>query len=279
MKLVRYGDLGSEKLGLIGSQGEIRDLSDHLESEENIFSALPDIMALDINTLRVVENNPRLGACLKHVGKVICVGLNYVDHASEAKMEFPAEPILFMKATSSICGPDDDAIIPKGAQKTDWEVELGVVIGKSGSYIDPSDSMKHIAGYCVLNDLSDRGFQLEGTGQWVKGKSADTFCPLGPWLVTKDEVADPQNLEIWLEVNGERMQNGNTADMHFSVAYLVSYISRFMSLNPGDVIASGTPPGVGLGMNPPKYLKHGDTLRAGIAGLGVQRQNVRGWNE
>lgn len=278
MKLVRYGEFGRENLGLLDNQGRIRSLPNEFPDDEDLFPALSEISRVDMETLKIVENNPRMGPCIKHVGKLICVGLNYVEHAGESKMEIPKEPILFMKATSSICGPDDDVVIPKGAEKTDWEVELGVVIGKTGAYIAQHDALDFVAGYCVVNDISDRGFQFDGTGQWVKGKSADTFGPIGPWFITRDEIPDPQKLDIWLEVNGERVQNSNTANMFFNVKFLVSYISRFMTLHPGDIISTGTPPGVGLGMNPPRYLKPGDTMRLGVEGLGIQCQKVKAWN-
>jgi 2-keto-4-pentenoate hydratase/2-oxohepta-3-ene-1,7-dioic acid hydratase in catechol pathway len=222
----------------------------------------------------LVNEKPRLGPCVGSVGKFICVGLNYADHAAEGGMPVPTEPILFMKATSAICGPNDDVIIPKGSQKSDWEVELGVVIGNPASYVDEKDALSHVAGYCVINDLSERAFQLERSGQWVKGKSADTFGPTGPWLVTRDEVADPQKLKLWLEIDGHRYQNGSTATMVFGVATLVSYISQFMSLQPGDIISTGTPPGVGLGLKPPVYLRAGNRIKLGIDGLGEQNQNV-----
>ncbi len=221
-----------------------------------------------------VEGSPRLGPCVAGVGKFICVGLNYSDHAAESNMPVPAEPIIFMKATSAICGPNDDVELPRGSLKSDWEVELGVVIGKPGKYVTELAAMTHVAGFCVVNDLSERAYQLEGTGQWVKGKSADTFGPIGPWLVTADEVADCQNLGLWLEVDGTRHQNGTTATMVFGVTFLVSYLSRFMSLQPGDIISTGTPPGVGLGKKPPIFLRAGNVMRLGVEGLGVQQQRV-----
>jgi 2-keto-4-pentenoate hydratase/2-oxohepta-3-ene-1,7-dioic acid hydratase in catechol pathway len=221
-------------------------------------------------------NNARLGACVGSVGKFICIGINYSDHAAESGMEVPVEPIVFMKATSAICGPDDDVELPRGSQKSDWEVELGVVIGRKAKYVLKQDALSYVAGYCVINDLSERAFQLEGTGQWVKGKSADTFGPIGPWLVTADEVPDPQSLRLWLEVDGHRYQDGSTRTMVFGVAHLVSYLSQFMSLDPGDIISTGTPPGVGLGQKPPVYLRPGNVMRLGIDGLGEQRQLVVG---
>lgn len=278
MKLLRYGPRGAEKPGFMDAKGVIRDLSAHVSDIDGTTIA-PDALArlskVDPATLPAVAGRPRIGACVGKVGKFICVGLNYADHAAESGMEVPAEPVLFFKATSAICGPDDDIIIPRGSIKTDWEVELGVVIGKEARYIDEADALDHIAGYCVINDLSERAFQMERGGQWVKGKSADTFGPIGPWLVTRDEVADPQNLGIWLEVDGHRYQNGNTRTMIFKVPFIVAYISQFMSLQPGDIISTGTPPGVGLGIKPvPIYLKAGQTMRLGIEGLGEQNQRT-----
>ncbi|MDR3499829.1 MAG: ureidoglycolate lyase [Parvibaculum sp.] len=278
MKLLRYGPRGAEKPGLVDAKGVIRDLSGHVGDIDGTTIA-PDSLArlskVDPATLHAVAGQPRIGACVGKVGKFICVGLNYADHAAESGMEVPSEPVLFFKATSAICGPDDDIIIPRGSIKTDWEVELGVVIGKEARYIDEADAFDHIAGYCVINDLSERAFQMERGGQWVKGKSADTFGPIGPWLVTRDEVADPQNLGLWLEVDGHRYQNGNTRTMIFKVPFIVAYISQFMSLQPGDIISTGTPPGVGLGIKPaPVYLKAGQTMRLGIEGLGEQSQRT-----
>jgi len=277
MKLLRYGPPGQEKPGLLDPQGVIRDLSDHVQDLAG--GALdPDALArlgrLDPSALPRVDGRPRLGACVAGVGKFICVGLNYSDHAAESGMVVPKEPIIFMKATSAITGPHDDVVIPRGSEKTDWEVELGVVIGRTAKYVPEEDAMSYVAGFCVVHDVSERAFQLEGTGQWVKGKSADTFGPLGPWLVTTDEIADPNDLDLWLEVDGNRYQNGSTRTMVFKVPFLVSYLSRFMSLRPGDVIATGTPPGVGHGMKPPVYLRAGNTVRLGVAGLGEQRQRV-----
>jgi 2-keto-4-pentenoate hydratase/2-oxohepta-3-ene-1,7-dioic acid hydratase in catechol pathway len=229
---------------------------------------------MDPASLPAVSGRPRLGPCVAGVGKFICVGLNYSDHAAESGMAVPAEPIVFMKATSCLSGPDDDIVIPRGSQKTDWEVELGVVIGRHAKYVGEQEAMAHVAGFCVINDVSERAFQLEGTGQWVKGKSADTFGPIGPWLVTTDEVSDWRGLDMWLEVDGHRYQNGNTRTMVFGVPFLVSYLSRFMSLHPGDVLATGTPPGVGLGQKPPVYLRDGNVVRLGVSGLGEQRQRV-----
>jgi 2-keto-4-pentenoate hydratase/2-oxohepta-3-ene-1,7-dioic acid hydratase in catechol pathway len=232
------------------------------------------LLALDLNAFPLVQGNPRIGPCVGQVGKFICVGLNYSDHAAESGQPVPDDPILFMKATSAICGPNDNVRIPRGSQKTDWEVELGVVIGKEARYVSEADALGHVAGYCVINDVSERAFQLERSGQWVKGKSADTFGPIGPWLVTRDEIPDPQNLSMWLEVDGHRYQDGSTRTMIFPVAYLVSYISQFMSMQPGDIISTGTPPGVGLGQKPPVYLRPGQTMRLGIERLGIQTQTV-----
>jgi 2-keto-4-pentenoate hydratase/2-oxohepta-3-ene-1,7-dioic acid hydratase in catechol pathway len=277
MKLLRYGNAGSEKPGVLDADGNIRDLSGVIRDLGGI-DLLPEslvkIKAIDLTTLPLVKGDPRIGPCVQGVGKFICVGLNYSDHAAESGMAVPAEPVLFMKATSAIIGPNDDVIIPRGSQKTDWEVELGVVIGKPTKYVTEEEALSHVAGYCVINDLSERAFQLEGTGQWVKGKSADTFGPIGPWLVTTDEVPDPQALKLWLDVNDHRFQNGSTNTMVFNVRQLVSYISNYMSLQPGDIISTGTPPGVGLGQKPPRYLKAGEVMTLGIDGLGTQRQKV-----
>ncbi len=277
MRLVRYGEPGREKPGLLDTLGQIRDLSaviadvggDVLRPE-----GLDALRRLDAASLPPVNGQPRLGPCVANVGKFICVGLNYSDHAHETGMPIPTEPILFMKATSALTGPDDGILIPRDSSKVDWEVELGVVIGTRAKYIPESEALAAVAGYCVVNDISERAFQLEGTGQWMKGKSADSFGPIGPWLVTADEVPDPQNLDLWLEVDGRRYQHGNTRTMVFGVAFLVSYISRFMSLQPGDIISTGTPPGVGLGLKPPVYLQAGQEVRLGVQGLGEQRQRV-----
>lgn len=277
MKLLRYGVSGQEKPGILAANGEIRDLSaivPDLAGESLLPPSIEKLRNTDISLLPVVAGQPRIGPCVGNVGKFICIGLNYSDHAAEARMALPVEPVIFMKATSSICGPDDDVLIPRGSKKTDWEIELGVVIGKPALYVEEADALSHVAGYCVINDLSERAFQLEGTGQWVKGKSADTFGPIGPWLVTPDEVSDPQNLEMWLEVDGHRYQNGSTRTMVFGVAYLISYVSRFMSLRTGDIISTGTPPGVGFGLRPPVYLRPGNRIRLGIHGLGEQTQQV-----
>jgi 2-keto-4-pentenoate hydratase/2-oxohepta-3-ene-1,7-dioic acid hydratase in catechol pathway len=277
MRLLRYGAVGEERPALLDRDGAIRDLTGVVPDIAGT-TLLPDglarLRAIDPATLPRVNGNPRIGACVNGVGKFICVGLNYSDHAAESNMPVPSEPIIFMKATSSICGPFDDVVIPRGSQKTDWEVELGVVIGRPAKYVTEADAMQHVAGYCVVNDLSERAFQLEGTGQWVKGKSADTFGPIGPWLVTADEVHDWSALDMWLEVDGRRFQQGSTKTMVFGVPFLVSYLSRFMSLRPGDVISTGTPPGVGLGQKPPVYLRAGNEIRLSVAGLGEQRQRV-----
>ncbi len=275
MKLLRYGPVGQEKPGLRADDGTIRDLSGHLDDvggDALLPQSLAKLSAIDPASLPLVSGEPRMGPCVSGVGKFICIGLNYSDHAAESGVPVPEEPVMFFKATSCISGPNDDVIIPRESKKTDWEVELGFVIGKPGKYIDEADALDHVAGYCVINDVSEREFQLERSGQWVKGKSADTFGPIGPWLVTSDEVPDPQALSLWLEVNGHRYQDGSTKTMIFPVKHLVSYVSRFMSLQAGDVITTGTPPGVGLGLKPPTYLKAGDTMRLGIEGLGEQQQ-------
>jgi 2-keto-4-pentenoate hydratase/2-oxohepta-3-ene-1,7-dioic acid hydratase in catechol pathway len=277
MKLLRYGLPGKEKPGALDAQGRIRDLSKvvpDIARETLLPASIERLQALDLNTLPLVEANPRLGPCVGSVGKFICIGLNYADHAAETGSPLPAEPILFMKATTAIIGPNDDVVIPRGSEKSDWEVELGIVIGQPAKYVDEKDALAHVAGYCVINDLSERAFQIERSGQWVKGKSADTFGPTGPWLVTRDEVADPQQLKLWLEIDGHKYQNGSTSTMIFGVAHLVSYISQFMSLQSGDIISSGTPPGVGLGQKPPVFLRAGNRIRLGIEGLGEQKQNV-----
>ncbi|ASW03456.1 fumarylacetoacetate hydrolase family protein [Paraburkholderia aromaticivorans] len=277
MKLLRYGPPGEEKPGLLDADGDLRDLSGHvadISGDTLLPASLARLKALDVASLPRVEGNPRLGPCVGGTRKFICIGLNYSDHAAETGGAIPPEPIVFMKAVSAIVGPGDAIEIPRNALKTDWEVELGVVIGKPAKYVSESNAMNHVAGYCVINDVSERAFQAERQGQWTKGKSADTFGPTGPWLVTSDEVRDPQALPMWLEVNGHRYQNGTTATMIYGVRYLVAYLSQFMSLQPGDIISTGTPPGVGLGQKPPVYLKPGDVVTLGIDGLGQQRQNV-----
>jgi 2-keto-4-pentenoate hydratase/2-oxohepta-3-ene-1,7-dioic acid hydratase in catechol pathway len=282
MKLLRYGPVCAEKPGILDARGNLRDLSAHVPDIAGAVltpEGLDKLRALNPESLPVVTGSPRLGPCVAGTGKFICVGLNYADHAAESNLPVPPEPVLFMKATSAICGPNDDVIIPRGSVKTDWEVELGVVIGKGGVYIDEADALSHVAGYCVINDVSERAFQQERAGQWTKGKSADTFGPTGPWLVTADEVADPQNLKMWLEVDGHRYQNGSTKTMVYGVRHLVHYISQFMSLHPGDIISTGTPPGVGLGIKPsPVYLKPGQVMTLGIEGLGEQRQVTKAWD-
>lgn len=282
MKLMRYGAKGAEKPALIDADGAVRDLSGVLP---DITAAtlgkdgLAALAAVDIGSLPVVANPGRIAPPWQGVGKFLCVGLNYADHAAESGMAVPFEPVLFMKATSAIIGANDAVVLPQDSQKSDWEVELGVVIGTTARYVSEAEALSHVAGYCVVNDLSEREYQLERGGQWDKGKGCDTFGPIGPWLVTSDEVADPQNLGLWLEVNGKRVQDGNTKTMVFGVANLVSYISRFMTLYPGDIISTGTPPGVGMGQKPSAvYLKPGDSMRLGIEGLGEQRQTVHAWN-
>ena len=277
MRLVRYGFAGQEKPGLLDSEGRIRDLSGHVPDigpDQLAPDSLATLAGLDAASLPLVEGEPRLGPPINGISKLVCVGLNYRDHAAETGAAVPEEPILFMKATTAINGPNDDVVIPRGAHKVDWEVELGVVIGTRARYVAANEAMDHVAGYCVVNDVSEREFQIERLGQWTKGKSCDSFAPIGPWLVTRDEVPDPQNLDLWLEVDGHRYQNGNTRTMIFTVQHLVSYISHFMTLLPGDVIPTGTPPGVGLGQKPPVFLRPGQTMRVGIAGLGEQRQRV-----
>ena len=277
MKLLRYGPKGQEKPGIIDADGIVRDLSglvDDIAGEVLTDQGLAGIAEADLSSLPAVDV-ARYGPCVGSVGKFICIGLNYSDHAVESGLEVPPEPVIFAKATSAICGPNDTVEIPRGSKATDWEVELGVVIGKEAKYVDESEALEHVAGYCVINDISERDFQNKRAGQWTKGKSADTFGPIGPWLVTRDEVPNPQNLPMYLDVNGKRRQDGSTNTMVFGVAHLVSYLSQFMSLQPGDIISTGTPPGVGMGTKPePVYLKEGDKMELGIEGLGVQRQNV-----
>lgn len=278
MKLLRYGAPGAEKPGMLDATGTIRDLSGvvaDIAGDVLTPAGLARLAAIDPATLPAVSADVRHGPCVGRVGKFMCIGLNYSDHAAETGMPLPKEPILFMKANSAICGPNDQILIPRGSEKTDWEVELGVVIGAKAKYVTEAEALNHVAGYCVINDYSERAFQAERGGQWTKGKSCDTFGPIGPWLVTADEVADPQQLGMWLTVNGVTRQDGSTRTMVFGVAQLVSYLSQFMTLEPGDVISTGTPPGVGLGMKPPVYLKPGDVVELGIDGLGRQRQVLR----
>ena len=276
MKLLRYGEPGKERPGMLDKNGFIRDLSGHVNdiSEETLLPTnIEKLKKIDFTSLSEVSGDVRLGPCVGKIGNFICIGLNYSDHAKESGMEVPKEPVIFSKITSSISGPNDDVIIPRNAIKTDWEVELGVVIGKTAKYVDEKDALDHVAGYCVINDLSEREYQLERSGQWIKGKSCDTFGPIGPWLVTPDEVGDPQNLDLWLEVDGMRYQDGNTRTMIFGVAYLIHYLSQYFTLQPGDVISTGTPPGVGLGQKPnPIYLRSGQKMHLGIEKLGVQNQ-------
>lgn len=276
MKLMRCGAKGAEKPAILDSQGKIRDLSSIVADIDGFVleHELDKIRQANLSELPEIAADTRIGACVGNIGKFICIGLNYSDHAAETGAEIPKEPVVFNKWTSAVVGPNDDVEIPRNSQKTDWEVELGVVIGKSGRYIDEKDAMDYVAGFCVVNDVSEREFQLERGGSWDKGKGCDTFGPIGPWLVTKDEVSDPQNLHLWLEVDGKRYQDGNTGTMIFNVAHIVSYLSRFMSLQAGDVISTGTPPGVGLGQKPPVYLKAGQVIRLGIDGLGEQQQTV-----
>jgi len=281
MKLVRYGPPGAEKPGLIDRQGALRDLSGEIADIDGAAlqpAALAHLGSLDPARLAKVAGRPRLGPPVARIGKVVAIGLNYADHAAEAGLKVPKEPIVFMKATSSIVGPDDAVVIPRGSQKSDWEVELAVAIGRPASYVEEADAMSHVAGYLTCNDVSEREYQTERSGQWDKGKGCDSFCPLGPWLVTRDEIPDPQALDLWLELNGERVQKGNTRTMVFGVAHLVHYVSQFMSLQPGDIITTGTPPGVGMGMKPPRFLKPGDSMRLGVAGLGEQTQKVVAWS-
>jgi 2,4-didehydro-3-deoxy-L-rhamnonate hydrolase len=278
MKLLRYGPPGQEKPGLLDATGKIRDLSSEvgdIAGETLTPASLSKLAALDTSKLPVVADGARLGACVGKVGKFICIGLNYSDHAAESNLPAPAEPVVFGKWTSAIVGPNDSIEIPRGSQKTDWEVELGVVIGKHGRYIAEADALSHVAGYCVINDVSEREYQLERGGTWDKGKGCDTFGPTGPWLVTKDEVPDPHTLGMWLEVDGKRYQNGNSGNMIFRIPFLISYLSTMMSLHPGDIISTGTPAGVGLGQKPPVYLRPGNVVRLGIDKLGEQRQQVR----
>lgn len=279
MKLVRYGDAGAEKPALLDGEGRLRDLSGHVAdiSGDTLGDAsLARLRRLDPEALPLVEGNPRIGPCVGNIGKFLCIGLNYSDHAAETGAAIPEHPILFLKANSAIVGPYDDVVIPRGSTQTDWEIELGVVIGKTAKYVDRANALDHVAGYCIVNDVSERHFQMQLTGQWTKGKSCDTFGPTGPWLVTRDEIADPQTLGMTLEVNGKRMQTGNTSTMIFTVAEIIEHLSRLFTLHPGDVISTGTPPGVGMGMKPqPVYLRDGDVMDLRIDGLGHQRQRVR----
>jgi 2,4-diketo-3-deoxy-L-fuconate hydrolase len=282
MKLMRYGAKGREKPALMGDDGQVRDLSGVMADITAATlgkAGLAQLAAMDLDSLPVVANPGRIAPPYAGIGKFVCVGLNYADHAAESGLPVPAEPVLFMKATSAVIGCNDAVVLPQSSNKSDWEVELGVVIGTTARYVSEADALQHVAGYCVVNDLSEREYQIERGGQWDKGKGCDTFGPIGPWLVTSDEVPDPQNLDMWLEVNGQRFQNGNTNTMVFGVAHLVSYISRFMTLYPGDIISTGTPPGVGMGQKPsPIYLKPGDQIRLGIAGLGEQSQTTHAWD-
>ena len=278
MKLLRYGNPGQEKPGMLDQNGTIRDLSNIVEDiagDVLLPEGLEKLKNLDPGSLPTIEGSPRMGACVSGIGKFICIGLNYSDHAEETGASVPSEPIIFSKATSAVCGPDDDIIIPRNSVKTDWEVELGVVIGKPAKYVEESSALDHVAGYCVINDVSEREYQIERQGQWVKGKSCDSFGPTGPWLVTPDEAGDPQNLKLWLEVDGKRYQDGSTNTMVYSVAFLIHYLSQFFTLHPGDVISTGTPPGVGMGQKPdPVYLRPGQTIRLGVKGLGIQPQKT-----
>jgi 2-keto-4-pentenoate hydratase/2-oxohepta-3-ene-1,7-dioic acid hydratase in catechol pathway len=282
MKLMRYGAKGAEKPGLIDKQGNVRDLSGVLPdiTAETLAGArLAELRALDPASLPLVTNPGRVAPPWRGMGKFICIGLNYADHAAESGLAVPAEPVIFMKPTSAVVGPNDPVVLPQDSVKTDWEVELGVVIGERARYVSEADAMKHVAGYCIVNDVSEREYQIERGGTWDKGKGCDTFGPIGPWLATADEIPNPQDLEMWLEVNGKRFQNGSTRTMVFGVAQLVAYVSRFMTLYPGDLISTGTPPGVGMGQKPaPVYLKSGDEMKLGIAGLGEQRQRVHAWD-
>ena len=278
MKLVRFGNAGSERPGMIDGDGRLRDLSAHISDVTGATigdASLDALRELDPASLPAVDGSPRLGPCVGDVGKFMCIGLNYSDHAAESGLPVPDHPILFMKANSAIAGPNDTVVKPRGSEKTDWEVELGVVIGAAAKYVSEADALNHVAGYCVCNDVSERNFQTQLTGQWTKGKSCDTFGPTGPWLVTRDEVPDPQSLDMWLDVNGQRMQTGNTSTMIFTVAQIISHLSHLMTLHPGDVISTGTPPGVGMGIKPdPVYLNAGDTMELWIEGLGTQKQTV-----
>ena len=297
MKLVRFGKPGREKPGIIDEEGQIRDLSTKLkdiDSKAINSNSLKLVQRVNLKKLNIVKGKPRLGVPVSNIGKIVCIGLNYVDHAKEVGAPLPKEPIIFLKPTSSLCGPNDEVMLPKGiipkkgktpsrlvdSKRSDWEVELGIVIGDKARSVPESKAMQHIAGYTIVNDVSERAYQLDAAaGQWTRGKGCDTFCPVGPWLVTKDEISRPQNLSIWLELNGKKMQNGNTKTMVFNIKELISYVSHYMTLYPGDIIATGTPPGVGMGMKPPRYLKNGDEMKLGIDGLGVQIQKVISWKK
>ena len=277
MKLVRHGNKGEERPGALDNDGSFRDLSSivtDINGQSLSPESLSSLCQVDLTTLPIVDSTTRLGPCVGNAGKLVCIGLNYSDHAKESGMPIPTEPIVFMKATSAISGPNDNIELVRGSEKTDWEVELGIIIGSHTKYVSEDDALDHVAGYCVVNDISERHWQLERQGNWTKGKSGDTYGPIGPWVVTRDEIPDPQSLDLWLKVNGQTMQNGNTNTMIFSVRTIVSYLSQCMSLQPGDVIATGTPPGVGQGMNPPVFLKSGDTVETSVAGLGTQKQIV-----
>ena len=277
MKLLRYGSVGNEKPGLLDQDGSIRDLSsviNDIDGETLSPRSIEQLSGIEPESLPTVAGEPRLGTCVGNISKLVCIGLNYSDHAKESGMAIPTEPIVFMKAISAISGPNDNIELIRGSKKTDWEVELGIVIGSHTKYVTEDDALDHVAGYCVVNDISERHWQLERQGNWTKGKSGDTYGPVGPWMVTRDEVSDPQALDLWLDVNGQRMQDGNTETMIFSVKTIVSYLSQCMSLQPGDVIATGTPPGVGQSMNPPVFLKAGDTVQTCVPGLGIQNQTV-----
>lgn len=273
MKFARYGARGAEKPALVEADGTLRDLSGHVDDiAGDVLTRLDALRDIDPASLPVVEGTPRLGACVGHTGKFICIGLNYADHAAESGLEVPPEPVIFAKYTSAICGPNDPILIPRGSEKTDWEVELAFVVGKKAKYVSEADAMDHVAGFCVVNDVSERAYQIERSGQWSKGKSSDNFGPTGPWLVTPDEAGDFDALHMWLDVNGERVQDGSTATMVYRVPFLLSYLSQFFTLEPGDIVSTGTPPGVGLGFKPPRYLKAGDVVELGIEGLGTQKQ-------
>jgi 2-keto-4-pentenoate hydratase/2-oxohepta-3-ene-1,7-dioic acid hydratase in catechol pathway len=274
MKFLRYGPCGAEKPAVLDAAGKLRDLSGAIPDLSGEVLTRLGSLNIDPEKLPLVPGNPRIGACVAGTGKFICIGLNYADHAAESGLQVPPEPVIFMKATSAICGPNDPILLPRGSVKTDWEVELGVVIGKPAKYVSEADALAHVAGYCVVNDVSERAFQTERSGQWTKGKSCDNFGQIGPWLVTPDEVPDPQNLAMWLKVGDEMMQNGSTRTMVYGVAHIVAYLSQFFTLHPGDIISTGTPPGVGMGMKPPRYLREGEVVSLGIAGLGEQRQMV-----